>query len=88
MSLLFSQVSSIRTYIQGGVYTPIAVIGSNGHCACSENLPLNRSENRSAARSADNRLFPSLFLSHLAFHRLFLVAVDPSTDVQVWQVAS
>ena len=32
--------------------------------------------------------FLSLFLLHLAFHRLFLVAVDPSTDVQVWQIAS
>ena len=68
MSLLSSQqsqVSSIRAYILGGVYTPIAVIGSSDHCACSEDLPLNRSENRSAARSsADNRLFPfSIFVA-------------------------
>ena len=61
MSLLPSQVSSIP-YILGGVYTPIKIIGSSGHCACSEDLLLNRSENqsnnqsenRSAARSADN----------------------------------
>ena len=76
MSLLSSQqsqVSSIRAYILGGVYTPIAVIGSSDHCACSEDLPLNQSEKRSenrsddqsAARSSgDNRLFPfSIFVA-------------------------
>ena len=38
MFLLSSQVSSIRAYILGGVYMPIAVIGSGGHCACAKDL--------------------------------------------------
>ena len=81
MFLLFSQVSSIP-YILGGVYTPITIIGSSGHCAClrtcsSVDQKINEIIDQKIDQQLDQQIidwkinhkidyFLSLFLSHLA----------------------